>query len=85
VQRQISHRKKSLKNRRMVAKVGMAASMGMLLYTAISRGRRNLVPHAWAGLGLVGLTIWHMTLYRRGAGSGKERIPVRRPSGTTRG
>ncbi len=73
-----SRRRKSLKRQRMAAKVGMAASMGVLLYTGLRRGRRYMVPHVWAGLGLIGLSIWHWALYQRGAGRGPARLPDRR-------
>lgn len=70
---EVSARKASLKRQRAAAKAGMAVSMGALLYTGFARGRRLNVPHAWLGLGLVGLSLWHWALYKPGAGRKKQR------------
>ena len=78
-------RKKSLQRKRMAAKVGMTASLGVLLYTAMRRGRRAMVPHTWAGLGLMGLTIWHWALYQPGAGRTKSRAALPPPTDAPHG
>ena len=53
--------KKELKD---LTKTGMAVSMGVLAWTALGRCRRNKGLHTWAGVALVGFSVWHYNLYQ---------------------
>jgi len=56
---------RTLQTRRTLAKAGMTAAMGVLVWSAFA-GRRILRRyHPVAGVALLGLTAWHMTLYQR--------------------
>lgn len=57
----------TLKTQRTAAKVGMTASMAVLLWSALSRSRKFRTYHTVAGVALVALTAWHMTLYKSNA------------------
>lgn len=50
--------------RRTVAKAGMSVSLGVLLWTAMTRSRKVMHYHTLAGVALLGFTVWHLTLYR---------------------
>ena len=45
-------------------KSGMVVSMGALAWTALGRGRRNRNLHTWAGIALIGFSVWHYNFYR---------------------
>lgn len=50
--------------KRQLAKAGIAASLGVLMWSAMA-GRRLLRRyHAPAGVALLGFGAWHMSLYR---------------------
>ncbi|MBG0774898.1 MAG: hypothetical protein H0S85_00495 [Desulfovibrionaceae bacterium] len=53
-----------------MAKVGLTAVLGVLTVTGFvrSRGARRL--HLAAGAALLGLSLWHHTLYQRSGDSG---------------
>lgn len=48
---------------RSIAKIGMALSMGTLVYTGF-RGKESAAAHITAGLALVGFSFWHYRLYQ---------------------
>ncbi len=54
----------SLKNDRSLAKTGMAATLGALVMTGLMRTPQARALHFIAGTALVGLCIWHTTLYK---------------------
>lgn len=64
-----AHPAKSAKARRfqaqrLAAKTGMTVAMGVLVWSAMA-GRRVLRRyHPLAGVALLGLTVWHMSLYK---------------------
>lgn len=67
-------RDRSLQHKRTLAKVGMTAAMGVLVWSAMA-GRRVLRRyHPAAGVALLGFTAWHMMLYQRRA------VPARKRS-----
>lgn len=55
------------KTQRTVAKAGMSAAMGVLVWTALRRSRKTRAYHALAGVALLAFTAWHMTLYKSNA------------------
>lgn len=60
-------RNRTLQTRRTLAKAGMGAAMGILVWSALA-GRQVLRRyHAPAGIALIGFTVWHLTLYQRKA------------------
>ena len=56
-------RRKSLQVQRRAAKIGIVASMGVLLWTAMGRNRRILRYHTLAGITMMGFSVWHLMLY----------------------
>lgn len=48
---------------RELAKVGMTASLGLLVATGFSRTRAARRLHVLAGVALVGCSVWHHMLY----------------------
>ncbi len=66
---------RTLVHQREQAKVGMAASLGLLVATGfLSRSRNVNQPgvqtlHLCAGVALVGFSYWHWTLYQSNATS----------------
>ena len=60
----MGQRKKNLQASRTAAKVGMGASLGMLVYTGFKGGRKYMHTHTWAGMALLGFTLWHVYLYQ---------------------
>ncbi|GAB6042544.1 hypothetical protein [Endothiovibrio diazotrophicus] len=59
----MGQRKQILQASRTAAKAGMAASMATLVYTGF-RGRKAMGLHTWAGMALLGFTLWHVYLYQ---------------------
>lgn len=59
-------RDRSLQTRRTIAKAGMLAAMGVLVWSAMASRRILRQYHPVAGVALLGFTVWHMGLYRRG-------------------
>lgn len=64
-----ARRVSDLQRRRALAKTGMAASLGLLAATGImgglgsaGSGLKNL--HVASGLGLIGFSLWHYSLYQ---------------------
>ena len=60
-------RKKSAgdrKRHREVSKAGMTASLGGLVVTGFMRGAGASTLHIWAGMALIGFTLWHVSLYQ---------------------
>ena len=52
-----------MQTRRTLAKLGMTAAMGVLVWSALA-GRRHLRRyHVLAGIALLGFTAWHLALY----------------------
>lgn len=51
---------------REMAKAGMIASLGTLVVTGFLRFRGAGMLHAWAGLFLVGFSVWHHLLNQPG-------------------
>jgi hypothetical protein len=47
-----------------ITKSGMVASLGVLAWTALGKGRRNWTLHTWAGIALVGFSVWHYNTYQ---------------------
>lgn len=60
----MGQRKDLLKASRTAAKVGMAGSLAILVYTGMKGGRKAIRMHTWAGMGLLGFTLWHIYLYQ---------------------
>jgi hypothetical protein len=52
-----------IRTQRSAAKMGMALSMGTLIYTGF-RGKEAATLHIGAGLALVGFSFWHYRLYQ---------------------
>ncbi len=59
----IEERKVSRDEKRSIAKIGMALSMGTLVYTGF-RGEETRTLHIASGLALVGFSYWHYSLYQ---------------------
>jgi len=59
----MSGAKEKLRNKREVAKWGMVGALGGLVLTGMLKGRTARKWHILAGVGLLGLTYWHQTLY----------------------
>lgn len=55
----------SLSDQRQYAKVGMSASMGVLVLTSIMGTKRTRPWHLVSGVALVGFSLWHHSLYER--------------------
>jgi hypothetical protein len=80
-----------LKTQRKIAKASVIASMGVLIWTGMQPRRQYRGLHVWAGMALLGLTLWHWSLYQprgekaahpaRPRGHGPGRQPRDRPSG----
>jgi len=52
------------KTQRRLAKAGVLAALGVLVWTGMQRPRRRYMPlHTWTGMALIGLTLWHWSLY----------------------
>ena len=47
-----------------IAKSGMVVSLGVLAWTGLGRGRQNKALHTWAGVALVGFSVWHYNAYQ---------------------
>jgi hypothetical protein len=60
----MGQRKQILQASRSAAKVGMGTAMGVLVYTGFKRGRKYMNAHTWAGMALLGFTLWHIYLYQ---------------------
>ncbi|XPV75056.1 MAG: hypothetical protein ACNI27_10475 [Desulfovibrio sp.] len=61
------------KNKRTMAKAGMAASLGTLVATGLLETNRseNLKRmHLWSGFALVGFSYWHYSLYQKSSSGG---------------
>jgi hypothetical protein len=54
----------SVPTQRRLAKAGMATSMGVLVWSAMVRGRQAMRYHTLAGVALLGFTVWHIALYK---------------------
>lgn len=54
----------SRRAQRQAAKWGMGASMAALFYTGFRGGRRAMDLHVWAGVALLGFSLWHLYLYQ---------------------
>ncbi len=54
----------SMQSDRSLAKTGMAVSLGALVVTGLMRTPQARALHFIAGTALVGLCIWHTTLYK---------------------
>ncbi|MFW5735138.1 MAG: hypothetical protein ACOCWR_08770 [Oceanidesulfovibrio sp.] len=53
------------RDRRELAKVGMAASLGMLVLTGFLEGSAARKWHIASGVALIGFSWWHHSLYQR--------------------
>ena len=49
---------------RTLAKTGMGLSMGVLVWSAMVRGRKAMRYHTLAGVALIGFSVWHLALYK---------------------
>jgi ribosomal protein L21E len=54
----------TIATQRTLAKAGMGASMGVLVWSAMVRGRKAMRYHTLAGVALLGFTVWHIALYK---------------------
>ncbi len=53
-----------IKTQRSIAKAGVLAALGVLVWSGMQRPRRRYMPlHSWTGMALIGLTLWHWSLY----------------------
>lgn len=57
------HSDADLTRKRDLAKLGMAVSLGTLVYTGL-RGREAAGLHVGAGIALIGFSFWHYRLYQ---------------------
>lgn len=62
-----------MESRRRAAKVGMAVSLGALVYSGL-RGREGRGLHVAAGVAFLGFSFWHLGLYPSGK-SGRRGTP----------
>lgn len=54
-----------MESRRRAAKIGMAVSLGALVYSGL-RGREGRGLHVAAGVAFLGFSFWHLGLYPSG-------------------
>lgn len=54
----------SITTQRTLAKAGMGASLGVLVWSAMARGRTVMRYHTLAGVALLGFAVWHIALYK---------------------
>lgn len=54
----------SVATQRTLAKTGMGLSMGVLVWSAMVRGRKAMRYHTLGGAALLGFTVWHIALYK---------------------
>ncbi len=47
-----------------VTKTGMVVSLAALAWTGLGKGRRSKYLHTWAGIALVGFSVWHYNTYQ---------------------
>lgn len=47
-----------------LTKAGAVFSLAGLVWTALGKGRRSKCLHTWAGIALVGFSVWHYNTYR---------------------
>jgi hypothetical protein len=50
---------------RAIAKSGMTLSLATLVLTGVGKGRCNWNLHTWAGIALVGFSVWHYNTYQK--------------------
>jgi hypothetical protein len=60
---EIQKKKSPSEDKRSLAKIGMALSLGALVYTGF-RGQESRTLHITSGLALVGFSFWHYSLYQ---------------------
>ena len=63
------------KNKRTLAKAGMAASLGTLVATGLLETNRSETlkrAHLWSGFALVGFSYWHYSLYQKSSTGGSK-------------
>lgn len=65
--------KKGLRDRREIAKWGMASSIGSLFLTGMMGGKLAMRAHVVSGVALLGFAYWHTTLYAQHPN--KKRLP----------
>ena len=53
--------KNTIKN---LTKAGMVVSLAGLVLTALGKGRRSKLQHTWAGISLIGFSVWHYNTYQ---------------------
>jgi hypothetical protein len=54
----------AIKTQRTLAKAGVLVALGVLVWTGMQRPRRRYMPlHTWTGMALIGVTLWHWSLY----------------------
>ena len=61
---------------RTLTKVGMGVTLATTVWTGLGRGRRNWTLHTWAGIALVGFSVWHANIYHHPI---KKALPTRAP------
>ncbi len=54
----------SIATQRTLAKTGMGLSMGVLVWSAMVRGRKAMRYHTLAGVAMLGFSVWHIALYK---------------------
>jgi hypothetical protein len=54
----------SVATQRTLAKTGMGLSMGVLVWSAMVRGRKAMRYHTLAGVAMIGFSVWHIALYK---------------------
>jgi len=57
-------RRKEIEEKKSIAKIGMTASLGVLVVTGLTRGRGAKALHVWSGIALMGFSWWHHQLYQ---------------------
>lgn len=60
----MSNDRNTLRVKRKTAIAGMTVCMAALVVTGYNRGRSMRKIHSWAGLALIGLSVWHWRLYQ---------------------
>lgn len=59
-----TRKSQTIATQRTLAKAGMGASMGVLVWSAMARSRKVMRYHTLAGVALLGFAVWHIALYK---------------------
>ncbi|MGE0087087.1 MAG: hypothetical protein AB7S75_22005 [Desulfococcaceae bacterium] len=48
-----------------LAKAGMTLSLAALVFTGAEKGYSSRQMHTWAGIALIGFSVWHYNVYQK--------------------